>query len=147
MVYYAETPEHAVGEWLARFRREGVAPADLRHSGRPQALVGVECRLPPERIADLCDPRLLARYGFAPDRLAVRDRAATQRVAAHLYSDGYAGLRWWSAFGGEWHTWTLCRDRLDTNTLHFGSPDVLRLDHPALLTAAEWLAVPIQADS
>lgn len=143
VVYLAETAEHAVGEWLARFRRDGVAPPDLRHSGHPQALVRVTCLMARPEIADLCDPHLLAAFDFAPDSLAVRDRTTTQAVAARLHAERYTGLRWWSAFGGEWHTVALFRDRLEPGTLRFGVPEPLHLDHPALLAAAEWLGVPV----
>lgn len=145
VLYLAETPEHAVGEWLARFRREGVAPADLLRWGYAQALVRITFSVAPDRIADLCDAHLLATFGFAPDLLAVRDRAVTQPVAARLYAEGYVGLRWWSAFGGEWHTIALFRDGLEQGHLRFETPEALRLDHPALAAAAEWLEVPIHA--
>lgn len=121
----------------------GHRPPDLRHSGHAQALVQAQCAIEPDRIANLCDARLLASFGFAPDQLAVRDRGTTQPVAAQLHAAGFAGLRWWSAFGGEWHTLALFLDRVPSGTLRFDRPEPLRLDHPTLLAAAEWLEVPI----
>lgn len=145
VLYLAETPEHAVGEWLARFRRDGVSEPDLLHSGHHQALTRVECDLERDRLADLCDPHLLASFDFPPDGLAIRDRKRTQPVAARLRAEGYFGLRWWSAFGGEWHVIALFRDALAPGALVFAPPESLDLGHPSLLAAAEWLAVPVEA--
>lgn len=145
VLYLAETREHAVGEWLGRFRTAGVEQADLLHGGHTQALVRVELTVPPGRIADLCDPELLARFRLPPDRLAVRDRRLTHPVAATLRAAGFWGLRWWSAFGGEWHTVALFLDTLPPGVLVWQRPVPLDLSHPALLAAAEWLAVPVRA--
>ncbi len=145
VLYLAETPEHAVGEWLARFRTAGVDQADLLHAGRGQAVAGVRHSLETDSIANLCDSELLARFGFPPDQLAVRDRRLTQPVATTLHDAGFWGLRWWSAFGGEWHTVALFSDRVPPGALEWQQPEPLNLSHPALVTAAEWLAVPIRA--
>lgn len=105
----------------------------------------MECDLERDRLADLCDPELLASFDFPFDRLAVRDRKRTQPVAVRLHAEGYAGVRWWSAFGGEWHVIALFRDALVPGALVFAPPESLDLEHPSLGAAAEWLAVPFDA--
>lgn len=147
VVYLAETPEHAVGELIQRFRNQP-APlerADLVVAGRTLALVPVT--LSPAAsagIADLCDPALLARHGIRPDDTAARARPPSQRAAAELHEAGHAGLRWWSAFFGEWHTTVLFRDRLGADALDYGTPAPLHLAHPALAEAALALDVPLR---
>lgn len=94
---------------------------------------------------DLCDAVELGRFGVAPDRLAYRDRDVTRRIAADLHSDGtVTGLRWWSAFFGEWHTIALFSDRLRDGALRFGEPEALHLDTPAVVAAAAALGIEIE---
>src|SRR5437773_3582922 len=92
VVYLAETAAHAVAEKLQRFRGQKIDRKDLIESGKPLALV--ECRLGKLKLADLCDPAVLVKHDIRPDVLASRDFAKTQRVAAGLYKEGIAGLRW-----------------------------------------------------
>jgi hypothetical protein len=146
VLYAAELPEHAVAEMIQRFRNQPVPLAmdDLTVSGHGLALVEMEVAGGLHaRIADLCDPALLARHGIAPDRTAARDRATSRRAAETVLAEGYAGLRWWSAFFGEWHTTVLFRDRAAAGDVAYGEPDPLHLGHPALVEAARWLDVPL----
>lgn len=145
VLYLAETPEHAVAELIQRFRNQPVPldMADLIVAGRRLALVDVT--IPGTlRVADLCDPGVLARHGIAPDATAARTRATSQRIAADLHGQGYAGLRWWSAFFGEWHTVVVFRDRLAEIPFRYGSPSPLDLAHPALVEAARSLDVALR---
>ncbi|HEU4453701.1 MAG TPA: hypothetical protein VFR81_11610, partial [Longimicrobium sp.] len=75
---------------------------------------------------------------------AARARPPSQRAAAELHAAGHAGLRWWSAFFGEWHTVVLFRERLGAGALGYGAPDRLHLAHPALTEAALALDVPLR---
>jgi hypothetical protein len=86
-------------------------------------------------IADLCDPKALRSLGIAPDRVAARDREATQAIAAMVAETGASGLRWWSAFFGEWHTLALFVDRLEPDAIAFGAPRVIEPGDPALAGA------------
>ena len=92
-------------------------------------------------IADLCDPGALRSLGVAPDRVAARDRESTQAIAAMVAETGASGLRWWSAFFGEWHTLALFVDRLDADALAFGKPRVIELGDPALAAALSALGM------
>lgn len=147
VLYLAESADHAIGEKIARFRGRRITERHLREHGRPLALVAV--RIAPALLAavtDLCDPDTLARLRIRPDILASRDRAATQGVAVRLFGElGISGLRWWSAFFGDWHTVALFRRRIQEvdDSLEFGTPEQVGLDTPALAQASAWLGVTI----
>jgi hypothetical protein len=135
VIYLAETPEHAVAETIQHYRGQSLAEADLRFAGHPLALVAVQ--VPPpvaERIVDLCDPAELVRLGLRPDDTASANRRTTQGIAAGIHASGYAGLRWWSALGGDWHMLVLFRDRLG-DALAFGQPEPLTLAHEVVRRA------------
>lgn len=102
VVYLAETAVHAVAEKLQRFRGQKIDRKDLNESGKTLALV--ECELGKIALADLCDPAVLLKHDIRPDTLASRETTKTQAVAVQLMKAGYAGLRWWSALSGDWHT-------------------------------------------
>jgi hypothetical protein len=142
VVYLAETPDHAIGEWIARFRGRSITEAHLKRNGVRRGLVRLKA-LPEiwEGIADLCDPKELDRHGMTPDSLAMRDRTVTQGIAARLFERGQTGLRWWSAHFGDWHTVVLFRERLPVDGLDYGVPEAVDLATPALLRAADWLDV------
>lgn len=147
VLYAAESPEHAVAEMIQRFRNQPVPLEmdDLVVAGHPLALVEVEVAAGlGTRIADLCDPALLARHAIAPDTTAARERPTSQRVAEALLAAGYAGLRWWSAFCGEWHTTVLFRESAAAGDLACGPPEPLDLGHTALREAARWLDVTVR---
>src|SRR5213592_1866309 len=112
VVYLAETAVHAVAEKLQRFRGQRIDRKDLIESGKTLALV--ECELGRIKLADLCDPAVLVKYDIRPDVVASRDSAQTQGVAAALHKEGFAGLRWWSALSGDWHTIVVFEGRSST---------------------------------
>lgn len=142
--YFAEAPEHAVAERIQDLRNRRLFGEALFERGRRLALVAVEIRADVIPV-DLCDPAELARRRVAPDRLAFPDRAVTQQIAADLHADGtVSGLRWWSAFFGEWHTTVLFSDRIEDGDLVFGKPEELRLDTPAVMAATVALGIEIE---
>lgn len=143
VLYLAESPDHAVGEALQPWRGRPLTDALLKHSGLPLSVVrvGVDGGGRQE-IADLCDPELLTRLGVAPDRLASRLRWVTQPVAVSLWQRGFGGLRWWSAFWGDWHTVVLFRERV-RERLTFGEPEPLTVESPAVVEAARLLGMEV----
>ena len=140
VVYLAETPVHAVAEKLQRFRGQRVDRKDLIESGKTLALV--ECQIGKSKLADLCDPRVLVQHDLAPDVLASRDVAKTQRVAAALNKEGYEGLRWWSALSGDWHTIVLFQGKID-----YAEPEPLTIGHQAVRDASVALGIQLAAPS
>jgi RES domain-containing protein len=141
VIYMAETPEHAVAEMIQHYRGQTLDSADLRVAGRSLALVSIE----PDRgvmngVVDLCDARVLNRLGIQPDETASMDRRRTQAIAARLHAKGHAGLRWWSALTGDWHTIVWFRDRAE-NRLRFGDPEALTLTQTSVVEAARALGI------
>jgi hypothetical protein len=134
VVYLAETAVHAVAEKLQRFRGQKVDRRDLMESGKTLALV--ECEVRKIKLADLCDPAVLVKHGIAPDILASRDIAKTQAVAVALAEKGFAGLRWWSALSGDWHTIVVFQGEIE-----YGQPEHLTIGHKAVQEAAMALGV------
>ena len=141
VLYLAETPEHAVAEMIQHYRGQVLDEADLRIAGHPLALVALRPSMRIRKaVIDLCDPGVLARLGIRPDETASRDRRRTQGIAARIHAAGHAGLRWWSALSGDWHTVILFRNRLGRFPAH-GTPEPLTLEHAAVREAARALGV------
>jgi hypothetical protein len=141
VLYAAETPEHAVAEMIQQYRGQRLAGADLRVAGRDLALVDlVLAARVRERIVDLCDPEALLRLGIRPDATASNHRKVTQRIAAEICAAKHAGLRWWSALTGDWHTIVWFTGRLEPEPA-YGRPEVLAIDHPAVKAAARALGI------
>ena len=134
VVYLAETAVHAVAEKLQRFRGQKIDRRDLIESGKALALV--ECQLGKIKLADLCDPATLVKYDIRPDVLASRDIAKTQSVAATLHKEGFAGLRWWSALSGDWHTIVVFE-----GTIEYGESEPLAIGHTAVQDASAALGI------
>ncbi len=147
--YLAESPEHAIGEVLAPFRGTEFQPSYLRQAGHPLALVVVT--LSPAlvaRVADCTQPAVLAALDIRPDDLAHHDRRITQQIARRLHDrTDTAGLRWWSALTGAWHTVVLFTDRIADSELTFGTPHVLAPGEPALLRTLLALGVRVREAS
>jgi hypothetical protein len=141
VLYCSETPEGAVGEAIQPYRGHVLEAPDLRAGGQVLALVGVI--LPVEirgRVVDLCDPQALLRLEIGPDLTASNQRRRTQGIAARLHAKGHAGLRWWSALTGDWHTVVLFRDRLVPPPT-YGAPEPLTIAHPVVVEAARTLGI------
>jgi hypothetical protein len=146
LLYLAETPEHAVAEAIQGFRGARLREVHLFRAGAPLALCSVTVTPTHHgRVADLCDPQVLSRHRLPPDRIASRHRPVTRPIATALVKEGYDGLRWWSAFWGDWHTTVLFfpSGAPETSPLRFGDPEVLELVSPSLLAAAALLGVEV----
>jgi hypothetical protein len=132
---------------LGPFRGTAFRPAYLRQGGYPLALV--EVTLAPalvERMPDCTDPQVLVALGLRSDELAHHDRTLTQGIARRLHDLGAAtgspaGLRWWSALTGAWHTIVVFTDRKGTGEVTFGVPQPVQPSDPALLRALSVLGI------
>jgi hypothetical protein len=142
--YLAETPEHALAEALGPFRGTRFHISYLRQQGHALAMVEVQLASSlVARVADCTDPAVLAELELRPDALAHHDRTLTQAIARRLHdrdttSDHLAGLRWWSALTGAWHTTVIFTDRERRGEMAFGMP---RHVHPANPVVARTLAI------
>ena len=142
--YFAESEAHAVAEQIQFLRNtEGdLTLDDLTRWGRRLAIASAT--LDPAvwtRIPDLCDPATLSLHDLRPDQIAYRSRRETQRIAQDLHAGGEVGLRWWSAFWGEWHGVVLFHDRLPASALTYDEPTRLDLETPAVREAAHLLGI------
>jgi hypothetical protein len=147
VLYFSESPEHAIGEKIQRYRGQTLEDYDLTEFGHPLALV--ECQVSADivqEIADLCDWEVLARYHLSPDTVASRDLTKTQAVAQELLDKGHTGLRWWSALSGDWHSIVLFSERLAADSLAYGVPQELTIDHPAVIEAASVLGISLETE-
>lgn len=144
VVYFAESREHAVAEMIQQFRHhpEPLSNADITRWGHRLALVSAT--LDPTKwtqIPDLCDPGTLAQIGVTADVPPLRDRRHTQSVALDLHGQGYSGLRWWSAFWGEWHSIILFADQLTASGVTYGTPTSLDVASVAVTEATALLDI------
>jgi hypothetical protein len=78
-------------------------------------------------MPDCTDPEVLAALDLRPDQLAHHDRTVTQAISRRLHAAGAAtgspaGLRWWSALTGAWHTNVVFTDREGPGDVVFGEP-------------------------
>ncbi|MEX2526214.1 MAG: RES family NAD+ phosphorylase [Gemmatimonadota bacterium] len=144
VLYLAGNEEHAVAEMIQGYRNSTapLANDDLTVWGHRYALVsvGLAWDLWPG-IEDLCEPAALAELQITADRPAYRDRRFTQQIASTLHASGRAGLRWWSAFWGEWHTTVLFRDRIPADAITYGTPVPLDIAMAPVVEAARLLDV------
>jgi hypothetical protein len=97
------------------------------------------------RLVDLADPATLVRVRVRPDTLALpeSDRAQTQAVSRQIFESGAPGFRWWSALHGGWHSTVLFVERVPLPMLTFGEPEIVGIEHPAVMEAAPYLYLEI----
>jgi hypothetical protein len=144
VIYLAGSEEHAVAEMIQAYRNspEPLTNDDLTAWGHRLALVSAT--LDPAvwtQIADLYEPAVLSNIGITADLPALRDRARTQQIAVDLHARRHAGLRWWSAFWGEWHTIVLFRDRVPAEALKYGPPTPLDITSSPVVEATRLLDI------
>lgn len=130
-----------MAEYIQGFRGRSISQGHLLRDGHGLALTRISCaENDRDRLVDLCDPSALDLHELAPDLIASRERDVTQPLAQRIWDLGYAGLRWWSSFWGDWHTVVLFVERLE-GELEASEPEVLTLDTPALRAAADALEI------
>ncbi|MCU0647088.1 MAG: RES family NAD+ phosphorylase [Gemmatimonadaceae bacterium] len=140
--YLAESAEHAVGEVLAHFRGTRFRASYLRVAGQPLALVRVVVRdTLLARVPDCTEAATLLTLDVKPSLLAHHDRRRTQAIARAVHRAGYAGLRWWSALTGAWHTTVLFTDAERAGDVRFAEPRVLHPDDEVVRHACERLGI------
>lgn len=144
-LYASRWAESAVAERIQPFRGRELTAAHLRRAdGRPYALASIDdARL--DGVIDLDDPRELARRRLRPSGVATRNRTVTQPVALAIFEEGPLGFAWWSTLEAEWINVTLFAERAIPQLHVAGSPEVLSLDHPVVLAAAQAVGVKVRS--
>lgn len=102
-----------------------------------------------DRIPDCTDPAVLAALRIRPDHLAHHDRSGTQAFARRLHDRGAAtgtpaGLRWWSALTGAWHTTVVFTDRERPHEVRFGRPRVVSPVDPEVVRVLSLLGIRVR---
>lgn len=139
VTYLAESPIAAVGEAFGRVAEWSAAMLEGRkhmaNSGK--ALARFEFVGTP---LDLDNPDVLSARELRPSRVVTRERSVTQRWALRIWQeDAWPGVRWWSALDADWGIVALWEQR----DLRVTDVDVLTIDHPVVLEAADHLGADI----
>jgi hypothetical protein len=141
----ATSPQAAVGETFGNSSVWTEAEITRPKEGRPRCLITVDIE-DGTKLLDLDDPQTLVDLGLRPSDVRRRNRDHTQEVALSLWLDMAAtntrGLRWRSYWRPEWEVLVLWSDSLDPPWFTFVTVvdvDELRMDHPAVVLAADVL--------
>lgn len=132
-LYTCESPEGAIAERFAR-RREWFDEMFLYP--RPAARAALVELQTPATVLDLDDGIALADRSLRPSRVALRQRAVTQRWARAVFDEhAWDGIRWWSVWDSRWSVVGLWNHA----GLTASEPQPLTRRHPAVEEAASVL--------
>jgi hypothetical protein len=145
--YAARSAVAAVAETIQAFRGRDLSPEDLELADGSRLTLASYDDTALTALLDLDDPAVLLEEGWRPSGVASRDRAVTQAMAVRAFEAGALGLSWWSTLDAAWTNVTLFAERtIQAGAVVVeGSPEPLSMRHPALVAAAEHLAVPLVA--
>ena len=89
---------------------------------------------------DLDDGSELTARTLRPSNIVTRDYSITQAWALRIYQEArWAGIGWWSRMDSRWANMALW----DTTQLDVITIEILRLNHPAIVDAADVLEIGI----
>jgi hypothetical protein len=143
--YAARAPEAAVAETIQAFRGRDLADDDLELADGSVLTLATLDDSALGDPTDLDDPAVLVREGWRPSGVASRDRVVTQAMAVRVFEAGGLGLSWWSTLDAAWTNVTLFAERtIDAGALLVAADlEQLSLRHPAVVAAADHLAIPL----
>ena len=90
-------------------------------------------------VVDVDDPRFLQERGLRPSEVAGRARARTRTLAADRFSEGAAGIRFWSYYRPEWTNLVLFVPPLQPSDVHVTQAEPMSVDMPCVAAASEML--------
>jgi hypothetical protein len=141
--YGSRDPLSAIAESIQYLRGHVLTDDDfLRAEGRRKALVTLRADAA-LNLVDLDDPAGLGVRRFRPSQVATRRRAVTQRIAASIFEEGAAGLRWWSVLEAEWINVTLFFERALPHVSIADPPRRLSVGMPEVRAAADHLGIQL----
>jgi hypothetical protein len=145
--YAARSAEAAVAETIQAFRGRDLTNEDLELADGSQLTLAVIDDSALGAVLDLDEPAVLVEEGWRPSQVAGRDRTVTQAMAVRAFDEGTLGLSWWSTLDAAWTNVTLFAERtLEAGAVMVdGAPERLTLRHPAVIAAADHLAIPLTA--
>jgi hypothetical protein len=143
--YAARSPVAAVAETIQAFRGRDLSPEDLEPADGSRLMLTAYDDSALVSLLDLDDPAILLEEGWRPSHVASRDRALTQAMAVRAFEAGALGLSWWSTLDAVWTNLTLFAERTIAAGLVEldGVPEPLTTQHPAVVAAADHLAIPL----
>lgn len=140
-MYASRDPRSVVAEFLRARGLRTVDESDLKtDAGHPYAIASLDDEAT-SLMLDLDDPQVLVDRSLRPSSVATRERKVTQRIARAVFGEGYDGFQWWSTIEASWLNITLFAERAVPKIRLVGPPEHLRLDHPAVIAAAEVVGV------
>jgi hypothetical protein len=145
--YAARSADAAVAETIQAFRGRDLSAEDLELADGSRLTLATLDDSGLSLVVDVDDPAVLVEEGWRPSGVASRDRALTQAMAVRAFDAGALGLSWWSTIDAAWTNLTLFAERtLETGSVALdGVPEALSLRHPAVVAAADHLAIPMVA--
>ena len=143
--YVARSAVAAVAEMIQAFRGRDLSADDLESRDGSRLTLATLEDSTLEALVDLDEPAVLMEEGWRPSGVASRDRSVTQAMAVSAFDAGAPGLSWWSTLDSAWTNVTLFAERtLEAGAVVVeGSPEPLSLKHPAVVAAADHLAIPL----
>lgn len=143
--YAARSPVAAVAEIIQAFRGRDLSADDLVAADGARLTLASYDDAALEPLLDLDEPAVLVEEGWRPSGVASRERAVTQAMAVRAFEAGALGLSWWSTLDSGWTNVTLFAERtVDPGRLVIAQAgEALSLKHPALMAAADHLAIPL----
>ncbi len=142
--YCTRHPLSAVAEAIKHLRGRRLADEHFsRGSDSRQALVALRFS-ESAPLVDLDDAAQLLARRLQPSHVATHRRSRTQRIAEGIFSEGAAGIRWWSTLNAEWTNVTLFHERALPQIALLGPPRPLSIELPEVREAAEQIGVRIR---
>ena len=143
--YAARSAEAAVAETIQAFRGRDLAPDDLELADGSRLTLAKYDDSAVASLTDLDEPAVLLEEGWRPSAVASRDRTTTQAMAVRAFESGALGLSWWSTLDAAWTNVTLFAERtIGVGAVVVDGPaEPLSSRHPALVAAADHLAIPL----
>lgn len=135
-LYLSRDPVSNVAEVLRGYAGRTLTERHLEPEGARLALARFEDAGLGD-LLDLDDPQNLVARELRPSRVATRDRTITRDLASRLYDEEASGFEWWSTIEASWINVTLFAERILGRLEVVGEPEILTLEHPAVLIAAE----------
>jgi hypothetical protein len=145
--YCTRHPLSAVAEAIQHLRGRRLADEHFwRGRDSRQALVALRLSesVP---LVDLDDAAQLLARRLQPSHVATHRRSRTQRIAESIFSEGAAGIRWWSTLNAEWTNVTLFHERALPQIALLSPPRPLSVELPEVREAAAQIGVHIRAES
>ncbi len=143
--YAARSPVAAVAETIQAFRGRDLTADELEFADGSRLTLAALDDSGLGAVIDLDEPAVLTEEGWRPSGVASRDRMVTQAMAVRVFDRGGLGLSWWSTLDSAWTNVTLFAERTLDNgaVVQDGPTEPLTLKHPALVAAADHLAIPL----